>query len=259
MIINVNGTSFDVKVLDKFVPTYSRAIKYEPMMNGSTYTSDRGVESDKYDTSITIIGDTEDMLLLVNDLILETNQITVSCNNEYIFGPALDYSTPFTCNVIGEPISFPVRDVLTTTISLKLRIVSQVVYDGTVSSSLPDIYYNLPVNRVTTLDRHTFNTISQGDFGVTTLIDNFSNPINRRECTFTALHTKEEMSQLQKFVSTQRDRIFTWTTNKVLSLFDNPTNPDASNVYEYGVKIKGFSFRPNGKLQWDSSITLIQD
>jgi len=249
-------SSFDVNVLKSFTPTYNRAIKSVPMLNGSTYMSDRGVESDKYTTQITIVGDNDDMFDLAEKILIEKKQITIECDKEYIFGPGLDYSSPITCNIINEVVKFPMRDVLTTTIPLTLEIVSAVTYDPILSSLLPTIYYKFPVARQTTMNKHSYSSMSQGDYGTTVLLNSSNEPSKRKQADFQSFHTQQEMGELQKFVSNQRANTFTWTTNEVLPMFDNPVLD--VDVYNYQVKILNFDFQPNGLLHWVSNITLIE-
>jgi len=254
MIITANSVPHSVDILKRFKPVYKRALAFVELMSGKIRVSDRGTESDKYSCTFTVIGDNVDIEALISDLNLESGQITIDTEGGKIFGPGIDHSSPFTCN-IGGVFRYPVRDPLTTVIELTVMVVSPVIYDASVPIELPELYYQLPIERILSNQVTTFDSMTTGDYGRTKMFRNIiptvNGPITKQSVKVKLKQCNEEMAKLHRFVADTRGDPFTLATNTHLELFLNSNSED--------VIIKDFKFVPDGLKFWNVTMTLTND
>jgi len=252
MIITANSIAHDVNVLSTFQPTYIPSFKWNKLLNGTYFSTDRGIDCDKYESKFTVIGDTADIETLAENIRLEKGQITLNIPEGRIFGEAILYSSDFTCNVIGKTISYPIRDKLTSILPLAVRVVSPIVYVPLDGHTLPtDIMYNYTIDRTTVNDVTIYDSICIGDYGRAIAIDD-SSDIIKSEVTKISLTMKNEaFENLQYFIALQsRTADVTLNTISSLNLFLN-TNPAL-------VKFLSFSFKPKGVNYWDVTLTILK-
>jgi len=249
MIITFSDlTAYTVDIQPSYQPSWSRAIKFYSSFSQSLLSSDRGINSDKYNCSFSIIGDIDDLKLIATSLNSEKKQITIDTEGEKIFGPAIDHTSVFTCNILNE-VSYPIRDILTSTLQISIQAVSNIVYDGSVSAVLPELFYQLPVNRLISFHKRPFSASTQGDYGNMVRVDNLGNVINAETATIVLDQTTEELAQLQKFLSTQRGYPFILTTTNI-ELFLNSLSTS--------VVVTSFSFKQVNVKFWTASLTLVK-
>jgi len=248
MIINANGTNHTVNIEKKFKPVYTRALKFVTTLNGKTQVSDRGEDADKYDCTFTVIGDTAGINTLVSNLWLEKGQITIDTDGAKIFGTGIDHSGIFTCNILSKPIAYPVRDLLTSTVKLRVRVVSAIVYNTSITAVLPTLFYQWPIGRDINVQKIPYDSISFGDYGVNVRVDGAGNPIKSEIAKIKLKQTDDEFGQLHRAVALTRGATFELDTSVCLELFLGSTSTN--------VKILDFKYSPNGLKFWDVSITL---
>lgn len=251
MIITANAIQHNVDILKTFAPAFNPAFKFVKAMNGKYRGSDRGIEADKYSSTINIIGDISDINDLASNLRLEKGQITVDTEGAEIFGPAIDYTSPIICNILNKPTSYPIRDLLTATLKLNVKPTTALTYDGAVPTTLPELFYQWPVSRQVGDGGQPFTTLKSGDFGNSVLVDNGSVAIKSELAKVKFLMTTDEMAQLQRFVSVNRLATFLLTTEVCLELFLGSTSTT--------VMITDFKFAPSGINYWNSTLTLVNN
>jgi len=249
MIITFSDlTAYTVDIEKSYQPAWFRAIKFYSSFSQSILNSDRGIDSDKYSCSFSIIGDIDDLKLIATSLNGEKKQITIDTEGEKIFGPAIDHTSVFTCNILND-VSYPIRDILTVTIPLSVQVVSPVVYDGAVSSILPELFYQLPVNRLISFHKRPFSATTQGDYGNMVRVDSSGDTINAETATIEINQTGDELAQLQKYLSTKRGDSFIITTTNI-ELFLNSLSTS--------VIATAFSFRQTSVKFWTATLTLVK-
>jgi hypothetical protein len=250
MIITANSVVHNVDIRKAFTPVYKRALKFITSLGGKTQVSDRGENSDKYECTFTVIGNTADINSLVSDLYENSGQITIDTEGGKIFGTGVDHSGVFTCNLLNKPV-YPVRDLLTATVKIKVRVVSVIVYDSGIPATLPTLLYKWPVGREVNVQKSTFDTIDQGDFGQVVRVDSSGDPIKAEVAKISLNQKEEDFGQLHRFVAAQRGNTVAINTNVCLELFLNSTSNN--------VKITKFTYKPDGFRNWDVSMTLVNN
>jgi hypothetical protein len=247
MIITANGTPHTVDIEKRFRPVYIRALKFITSMSGKTQVSDRGANADKYECTFTVIGDIADIDALVADLENETEQITIDTEGLKIFGSGIDHSGTFICNV-GGVVTDQIRDLVTSTVTLRVRVVSPIVYDSSIPVTLPTLYYQWPVGREVNRQSNEFDTISIGDYGKSIKVSGASTPIKGQVTTFQLKQKADEFGQLHRFVADTRGSSFTINTSN-LEIFRGSTSET--------VKITRFDYTPDDFNFWDVTITMV--
>jgi hypothetical protein len=250
MIITANGNNRTVNIRESFSPVFKRALKFITSMNGKNQVSDRGANSDKYECTFTVIGNTSDINTLVDDLYNNAGQILIDTQGGKIFGTGIDHSGVFTCNLLNDPV-YPVRDLLTAIVKLKVRVVSPIVYDASITPELPTLFYQWPIKREVNVQKSNFDSIDQGDFGEVVRVDRSGNPIKSEVCSISLRQKDDEFGKLHRYIADQRGSTISINTNLVLELFLNSTNNN--------VKVKGFTYKPDGIKYWSVSMTLVNN
>lgn len=248
--IYANNIKHTVNIKKGFNPVYTPAIKFITAMNGVTTASDRGETADKYDVTFTVIGDTADIESLANDIYLEDNQVLLDSGDLRLFGQGIDHSLPYTCNVMNDPISYPMRDRITSTLTLKLRLLTAPIYDSSVSTSLPTILYSFPVYRKIDTFKSPWDSIARGDYG-NSVRTGGSSVIKSEIVTIQTRMKNSEFAQLHRFVANTRASTFQLDTNTCLELFLNSISTN--------VKIVKFSYAPDGIGFWKANLTLVNN
>ena len=250
MIITANGNSKTVSIQKSYTPVFKRALKFITSLNGKTQVSDRGADADKYECTFTVIGNTADINLLVTDLYNNTGQVLIDTQGATIFGTGVDHSGVFTCNLLNKPV-YPVRDLLTATVKLKVRVVSAIVYDSGIPATLPTLLYKWPINKEINVQKSQFDAIEQGEFGEVVRVDSSGVPI-KAEAVKVNIHLKEqEFGELHRYIADQRGSTIAINTNVCLELFLNSTSNN--------VKITNFTYKPDGIKHWDVSMTMVNN
>lgn len=250
MIITANGNSHTVDISAKFTPTYIRKIKFFNSLNGKTQVSDRGANSDKYECSFTVLDDTAKVEALVNDLYLNQGQITIDTEGGKIFGSGVDHSGVFTCNLLNKP-SYPIRDLLTSSVNLKVRVVSAITYNLGIPATLPTLLYQWPVSREINVQKSNFDSIDFGDFGSVTRVDSTGVSLKAETVKVKFNMKDSEFGQLHRYLAEQRGSTIAINTSAVLELFLNSTSNN--------VKVTQFNYAPNGFNFWDVELTLVNN
>lgn len=250
MRINIDSTWYDVDILKTFKPTYRQSTKFTRSINGKYRGSDRGVLSDKFATTFTIIGDIADINILASALYLEAGTVIVDAEGAQIFGSAIDYSSTFFA-LASKPTNYNIRDLVTATITLSIIPTKVPEYLSSVSATLPDLFYQWPVNRSLN-DRNTPQRPLNDDNNYTTVIvDGSGDPIKSESATVRFDMTGDEFAQLQKFHGVNRLTPFTLNTSVCLELFLNSTSTS--------VIITKLGFKPNGIDRWTASLILVNN
>ena len=249
MIITANSVPHTVDIEKKFKPTYIRALKFITSMSGKTQDSDRGADADKYECTFTVIGDINDIDSLVADLEAENEQITIDTEGLKIFGSGIDHSGTFICN-IGGIIRNPIRDLVTSTVTIRVRVVSPIVYDGSIPVTLPTLFYQWPVGREINHQSNEYDSLSIGDYGKAVKVDSLSVAVKGEIASFSLKQKDSEFGQLHRFVADTRGSNFTINTSN-LELFLGSTSET--------VKITRFDYTPDGFNFWDVDITMVNN
>jgi len=248
MIITTSGgTVFNVGVKESFNYTWIRAIEFYNTFNGSQQSSDRGLSVDRHESAFTVIGDIADIELLAETLRYETKQITLQMDDEPIFGVAIDYSVPIVCNMLSK-ISYPIRDVKTATLPIKVRALNA-IYNATIPSAKPELFYQFPVSRKAELNTVAFDSPIIGDYGIVTLVDDTGNPLAKESAQVKVINKTPIIAQLQKFLSVQRGDSFSLTTAN-MELFLGATTSDVICT-EINMTRQNVNF-------WEASLTLVK-
>jgi len=250
MIITANSIANSVEVNSKFKPTYIRALKFITAMSGKTLVSDRGENADKYECTFTVVGGLDDISSLVTNLNAETGQIIIDTEGGKIFGSGIDYTGTFTCNVMNI-IEYPIRDLVTALVTIKVRVVSPIVYNASIPTTLPELFYDWPVKRSINKQKTPFQALEQGDFGNSTRVDSTGTPFNSQSVTVRLRATDEEFGQLHRFVADKRGDTFTLNTGVCLELFLNSTSES--------VIITNFKYTPDGFKFWNVEMTMVNN
>ena len=246
MIITTTSGAFTVGVKEQFSYQWKRAIEFYNAFNGAQQASDRGITQDKHEASFTVIGDIADIEALALALRNEKEQITLTLDGEPIFGSAIDYSSAITCNIISK-ISYPIKDVKTATLPIKVRAIGA-IYDGTIPSTKPDMFYQFPVSRIAELNRNAFESPEfSGDYGVVTMVDGSGSGVAKESATVKVINKTNTIAQLQRFLSIQRGDSFSLTTSN-MELFLGQTT---SNVI-----CTSFSTSRQNVNFWEATLTL---
>jgi len=250
MIITANSTPHTVDIRESFTPIFKRAIKFITSLNGKYQPSDRGAVSDKYECVFTVIGDIADINDLVDDLYLNSGQLTIDTQGGKIFGTGVDHSGTFTCNLLNKP-KYPIRDLRTATVQLKVRVVSPIVYDSGIPATLPTLFYQWPVNREINVQKSPFDAIEVGDFGNVTRVDSLGVAIKSEVANVKFKQKDDEFGRLHRFVAATRGDSFLLNTETCLELFLNSTSES--------VKIIDFKYKPDGIKYWDVTMKLVNN
>jgi hypothetical protein len=250
----VDPKDFDVTIRKDFKPSYKRSLKFVTTYTGTTKVSDRGLEADIYDTSFTIIGDTTDIEEIAEMLIINDAHIVLSADSgEQIFGSGIKYTSAFDCIVTNKATIYPIRDVLTSTLSLSVRVLGEIPYDLTVTPTLPEMLYTWPINRSTVKRQSGYNAIniasSNAQNGVNSISTGIA-PIEKETASFNVTLCNDDFAHLQRFISVTRGDTFTLSTSLCLKLFVNALATDQ-------VKLTAFAFKPISFKEWEASLTLI--
>lgn len=249
MIITANSVPHTVDIEKKFRPSFIRSLKFITSMSGKTQVSDRGADEDKYECTFTVIGDIADIDSLVTDLEAENGQITIDTEGLKIFGSGVDHSGTFICN-IGGVIRNPIRDLVTSTVTLRVRVVSPIVYDGSIPVTLPALFYQWPVGREINHQTNEYDSLSIGDYGKAVKVDAVGDAIKGEIASFTLKQKDSEFGELHRFVADTRGASFTLNTSN-LELFLGSTSES--------VKITRFDYVPDGFNFWDVTLTLVNN
>ena len=250
MIITADGNAKTVNIQKSFTPVFNRALKFITSLNGKSQVSDRGANADKYECTFTVIGNTADINALVTDLYNNTGQVLIDTEGSKIFGTGVDHSGVFTCNLLNKPV-YPVRDLLTATVKLKVRVVSAIVYDLSIPATLPTLLYKWPIGREINVQKSQFDAIDQGDFGEVVRVDSSGNPIKSEVAKISMKQKASEFGELHRYIADQRGNTIAINTNVCLELFLNSTSNN--------VKVTNFTYKPNGFNHWDVSMTLVNN
>ena len=248
--IYAGGAIHNVDIRKDFKPVYIRSLKFATAMNGKVQVSDRGDDADKYECTFTVIGDTADIETLAENIYKDVDQLLILTNGIKLFGEGLDHSGSFYVNLVSGVIDYPIRDLLTSTLTLKVRVVSAVTYDTSIPATLPDLHYQHPIKRKITSQKSYFDSIAFGDYGAI-YRGAGSAPTKVEEVTVSLDMTSEQFGQLHRFVAVTRGDSFTLDTSVCLELFLNSTSTS--------VKITKFSYSPNDAKNWRASITLVNN
>jgi hypothetical protein len=246
MIITTSNNVFAVDVKSIFTPYWSRGIKFYESFSGKTLSSDRGINSDKFGSTFTIVGAKSEIENIANDITREISQITIQLDGEPIFGTAIDYSLPFVCNVVNK-VSYPIVDFVTAELELTVSVVSPIVYLGAVPSTLPELIYDNQIARDVNYKKTAFSSPSLGDYGLTVVTDGIRVPLYKEVAVVNVSLKSDKMSQLQKFLSIQRGDSFTLTTSNI-KLFLNSTS---SNVI-----VTNFTYSRSNLKLWKAELKL---
>ena len=249
MIITVDSTQYTVDIERVFTPTYIQSTTFITGYNGNTQVSDRGLLRDKYLSKIKVIGDRADIEAIADSLYNETDTIDIDTQGKEIFGPAIDYSSPFTC-LVKNKLSYPIRDLLTATIELTVQprlfaYVAQPAY-----TDAP--FYQFPIKRDVSKTRSTSDSIiTGGTTNTSTLVNNSLDPIKTEISSFSLDMSRDELAKLQYFYGvTNRGATFTLDTDTSLELFLNSISTS--------VKITKFSFKPKNFKFWTVNMTVVR-
>lgn len=246
MIITTASNVFTVNVKSSFTPVWDRGIKFYESFRGKTLYSDRGINSDKFGSTITIVGSKADIESIANDITREISQITIALNGEPIFGTAIDYSSSFVCNVLNS-VSYPIVDFVTAELELSVSVVSPIVYLGSVPSTLPDLVYDNEIERDISYKKTAFASPIQGDYGLTVVTDGLRVPLYKEVAIVNVDLKSDTMAQLHKFLSIQRGTAFTLSTTNI-KLFLNSTSND--------VIVTNFTYKRSNLKFWKAELTL---
>ena len=254
MILTVNGNNYNIDIKKSFKVNYIRSIKFEKRYNGTYFVSDRGLNSDKYETEITIFGqrdksgasivDQNDSI--ISDLYTDTNTLTIDTEGLEVFGSGIDHSSPFEC--LYNVSKYPINNYKESNIVLKIRPVSTVTYKSTVTAQFPDLFYNFNIRRNIDIEKDNFDTLQIGDYGTSANYNNTSLATHKREILkFTAKLKDDDFAELHKYIATVlRGSSFTLP----VTIF-NPYLNGTSSI------ITGFTFRKTDAKHWDVNLTLV--
>ena len=226
MIISIGTNTTTVSLSSDFKPKWIPAVKIVTTMNGTKYISDRGQDSDIWESTFTITGDRDDIDGVADLLRADNAQVEIICVNEPIFGPAIDYSSAIVCNIINSKILYKLRDVKTTTIQVTLRAVSGLVHLDYSSKQVFNPVYDFSVDRYYTKNRTPFNsmqtistTSSQSEYGVITHKCNgmTNDVIESADISFTIF--EEEFKNNILYMLDERTFKQAWTTEHLYLVF----------------------------------------
>jgi hypothetical protein len=248
MIITTSNNVIDVDVKSSFTPYWDMAIKFYESFSGKTLSSDRGISSDKFGSTFIIVGSKADIEAIAEDIKNEISQITIQLSGEPIFGTAIDYSSPFICNVLNT-VSYPIVDFVTAELELKISVVSPIVYLSAIPSTLPTLIYENKIERKIDYNKTAFSSPSQGDYGLTVITDGLRVALHK-EIAIVKVNLKSDiMAQLHKFLSLQRGVAFTLTTSNI-NLFLNSTSSS--------VIVTKFVYNRSNLKFWNAELTLVK-
>jgi hypothetical protein len=199
--------TIELKVLPKFKPKTTLALKWVQASNGNWFASDRTSSSDVYETEVSTYGKESAINILLEQLELnrlsDNHVITLSNFNsgEKIFGADVNYSSTINCTILNNPERTQ-NTWKGFKLDLKLRALSP---SFTGSPSFPSLKF-LDIGYVG-ISRTNVNKYDTYD-GTFSYLDDQSNT-GIFEGTF--FLTDDEMKGLRRYIATVRDGDFTIT------------------------------------------------
>ena len=256
MIINTDGSTVEVDVLNGFEYSPSRAIDIDKQLSGYAIF-DYGQDYDKYNCQFTIRGEREEINLLANRLASIENYLRLALREgEEIMGPAIQYyhDDYYDATLKGSSVVYSSDNNILSEITLSVEIYQfgsgdDIEYKTGYTDFMPNISYTqAPVNNIdhyvrdfSPLQRGTaFNTIITDSLSIETLQD--------ATIEFTDGCLGNEIEQLQYFFSNGGRSFFTYDT--FLNIFKTSTTSD--------VMLSGVIFRHISGRNWSGTLNIIR-